>query len=87
MVKVMETGEGMRRYLLFKSSSVGMGELAVFYGTVIVVMPLKMGNVVNLIVVLFFLRQGIGSYCLKCRCCYWLLLTSILREYLSFIRY
>lgn len=54
MVKVMETEEGMRRYLLFRSSSVGMGELAVFYGTVIVVMPLKIAKVVNLIVVLFF---------------------------------
>lgn len=58
MVKVMETEEGMRRYLLFRSSSVGMGELAVFYGTVIVVMPLKIAKVVNLIVVLFFFETG-----------------------------
>lgn len=54
----METEEGMRRYLLFRSSSVGMGELAVFYGTVIVVMPLKIAKVVNLIGVLFFFETG-----------------------------
>lgn len=58
MVKVMETEEGMRRYLLFRSSSVGMSELAVFYGTVIVVMPLKIAKVVNLIGVLFFFETG-----------------------------
>lgn len=51
--------EGMRRYLLFRRNSVGMGELAVCLWHCDCSNATEMGKVVNLIVVLFFLRHRV----------------------------